>query len=133
MEAEIIGGNGVISGSYTPEDAKKFATQLNAGALPVPIKIVEQRSVGASLGAESVNKSLFAGAIGLVIVMLYMAFYYGRLGLVADFALIVYSILVLAIFKTGLFLIPPITLTLSGIAGFILSVGMAVDSNILIF
>ena len=133
VEAEIIGGNGVISGSYTPEDAKKFATQLNAGALPVPIKIVEQRSVGASLGAESVNKSLFAGAIGLVIVMLYMAFYYGRLGLVADFALIVYSILVLAIFKTGLFLIPPITLTLSGIAGFILSVGMAVDANILIF
>ena len=99
----------------------------------MPIKILEQRSIGPTLGRESVNKSIIAGLIGLGIVVLYMAVYYGILGLIADVALIIYTILVLAIFKTGLFILPPITLTLAGIAGFILSVGMAVDANILIF
>ncbi len=133
VQQEISGGNAVITGNYTTDSAKRFAVQLNAGALPVPIKIIEQRSIGATLGQESVNKSIIAGGIGLGIVMAYMLAYYGLLGLVADLALIIYSLFVLAIFKTGLFILPPVTLTLAGIAGFVLSIGMAVDANILIF
>lgn len=133
VQQEIIGGNAVITGQFTLDQAKTISTQLNAGALRVPVKIIDQHSIGPELGQESINKSLIAGVIGLSIVMIYMAIYYGAMGLVADLALIIYTILVLAIFKTGLFIIPPITLTLSGIAGFILSVGMAVDANILIF
>lgn len=132
VEQEIL-GNAVISGSFTPEQAKNLAIQLNAGALPVPIQILEQRSIGATLGQESVNRSIVAGIIGLLTVILYMLFYYGRLGLVACFALIIYTLVTLAIFRTGLFIIPPLTLTLAGIAGVILSIGMAVDANILIF
>lgn len=133
VNQEILGGNAVITGNFTPEEAKKISSQLNAGALPVPIKIIEQRLIGASLGQESVNKSIIAGAIGIVTVIIYMAFYYGLYGLIADLALIIYALFVLAIFKTGFFILPPITLTLAGIAGFILSIGMAVDANILIF
>lgn len=133
VEQEIVGGNAVISGQFTSEEAKNLAIQLNAGALPVPIKIIDQRSIGPSLGQESLHKSLIAGMIGLVIIILFMAFYYGLLGVLADLALVVYAILILAIFKTGLFILPPVTLTLAGVAGFILSVGMAVDANILIF
>lgn len=133
VNQEIIGGNAVISGNFNAQSAKQLAVQLNAGALPVPIKILEQRSIGASLGQESINKSIVAGAIGLLTVMIYMAVYYGSLGMIANLALIIYSIFVLAIFKTGLFILPPITLTLAGVAGFILSIGMAVDANILIF
>ena len=133
VKQEIIGGEAVITGQFTVNQVKTVSTQLNAGALKVPVKIIDQRSIGPELGQESINKSLIAGIIGLGVVMVYMAVFYGKLGLVADFALIVYTILVLAIFKTGLFILPPITLTLSGIAGFILSIGMAVDANILIF
>lgn len=133
VQQEIIGGNAVITGQFTTEEAKNLAIQLNAGALPVPIKILEQRSIGPTLGQESVNKSLVAGIIGLGVVAIYMGLYYGFLGLVADLALIIYTLLILAIFKTGLFILPPVTLTLAGIAGFILSIGMAVDANILIF
>ncbi len=133
VQQEILGGNAVITGQFSTDEAKNLAVQLNAGALPVPIKILEQRHIGPTLGEESVNKSLIAGIIGLGIVAIYMGVYYGLLGLVADLALIIYTILVLAIFKTGLFLLPPVTLTLAGIAGFILSIGMAVDANILIF
>lgn len=133
VNQEIIGGVAVITGQFSVEEAKGLAVQLNAGALPVPIKIVEQRVIGASLGQESVSKSLIAGLIGLITVACFMAFYYGRLGLIANLALLIYSLITLAIFKTGLFLFPPITLTLAGIAGFILSIGMAVDANILIF
>ena len=133
VQQEIIGGNAVITGQFSPEEAKNLSIQLNAGALPVPISILEERHIGPTLGEESVKKSLIAGIIGLVTVMIYMVVYYGFLGVVADVALIIYTILVLAIFRTGLFLIPPITLTLAGVAGFILSVGMAVDANILIF
>ncbi len=133
VQQEIIGGNAVITGSFTPEEAKEVTSQLNAGALPVPVKIIEQRSIGASLGWESIEKSLTAGAIGLATVMIFMVFYYGFWGLIADATLVLYSLIVLAVFKTGLFLLPPVTLTLAGIAGFILSVGMAVDANILIF
>ncbi len=134
VQQEIIGGNAVITGQFTPEEAKNLAVQLNAGALPVPITILEQRSVGPTLGLESINKSLAAGIIGLVIVGIFMIIYYGWLGLLADVALLIYTALILAIFRTGLF-IPQlqVTLTLAGIAGFILSIGMAVDANILIF
>lgn len=130
---EIIGGSAVITGQFTLEEAKNLAIELNAGALPVPIKLISQHFVGPTLGQESVNKSVVAGAIGLMVVALYMGAYYGILGLVADGALVIYTLLVLAIFKTGFFILPPITLTLAGIAGFILSIGMAVDANILIF
>ncbi len=130
---EINGGNAVITGQFTTNEAKNLAIELNAGALPVPIKLISQHFVGPTLGQESVNKSVVAGLIGLMVVALYMGAYYGILGLVADGALVIYTLLVLAIFKTGLFILPPITLTLAGIAGFILSIGMAVDANILIF
>lgn len=133
VQQEILGGSAVITGQFTTDEAKNLSIQLNAGALPVPIKILEQRSIGPTLGSESVQKSLVAGIIGLSIVAIYMALFYGLLGLIADVSLIIYTLLVLAIFKTGLFILPPITLTLAGIAGFILSVGMAVDANILIF
>lgn len=133
VQQEIDGGNAVITGQFTVDQAKQLAIQLNAGALPVPIKILEQRSIGPTLGLESVKKSIVAGAIGFGIIALYMGAYYGILGVMADMALIIYALIVLAIFKTGLFLIPPITLTSAGIAGFILSIGMAVDANILIF
>lgn len=133
VQQEILGGNAVITGNFTTSEAKDLAVQLNAGALPVPIKILEQRSIGPTLGQESIEKSLIAGAIGLSVVILYMAAYYGFLGIIADIALIIYALVVLAIFKTGLFIVPPVTLTLAGIAGFILSIGMAVDANILIF
>lgn len=124
----ITQGSAVISGQFTTDEAKQLAVQLNAGALPVPIKVIEQRNVGATLGAESVQKSLLAGAIGIVIVMIFMAAYYGWVGILADVALIIYTLLTFALFK-----LVPITLTLAGIAGFILSIGMAVDANILIF
>lgn len=133
VQTEILGGVGVISGGFTTEEAKNLSIQLNAGALPVPIKILEQRSIAATLGEESVNKSLIAAAVGLLTVMIYMIAFYGIYGLLADLALIIYTILVMVIFRTGLFVIPPITLTLAGIAGFILSIGMAVDANILTF
>lgn len=133
VQQEIVGGSAVITGQFTTQEAKDLSIQLNAGALPVPIKILEQRSIGPTLGQESINKSLVAGAIGLLVVMIYMAFYYGFLGLIANVALIIYALIVFAIFKTGLFILPPVTLTLAGIAGFILSIGMAVDANILIF
>lgn len=128
VEEPILDGNAVIRGSFTIEEAKKLAVQLNAGALPVSIKLIEQRNIGATLGAESVNKSLRAGMVGLGLVILFMVGYYGRLGILAAIALVIYGLLTLALYKTI-----PVTLTLPGIAGFILSVGMAVDSNILIF
>lgn len=133
VQQEIIGGNAVISGNFTTDEAKALSIQLNAGALPVPIEIVEQRVIGPSLGAESIKASIIAGAIGLATVIIYMAFYYGFWGIVANIALVIYTLFTVAIFSTGLFLIPPVTLTLPGIAGFILSIGMAVDANILIF
>ena len=133
VQQEIIGGSAVITGSFTAEQAKNLSIQLNAGALPVSIEILQQRLIGATLGRESIQKSLMAGVIGIALVMVYMVAYYGLYGLIADLALIIYTLLVLAVFRTGLFIMPPITLTLAGIAGFILSIGMAVDANILTF
>ncbi|OGV88603.1 protein-export membrane protein SecD [Microgenomates group bacterium RBG_19FT_COMBO_39_10] len=128
VREKITTGKAVISGEFTTEEAKLLATQLNAGALPIPIKIVEQRNVGATLGAESVKKSVQAGLIGLLMVILFMAAYYGRLGILANVGLIIYGLITLMFYK-----LIPVTLTLPGIAGFILSVGMAVDANILVF
>ncbi|MBI5840880.1 MAG: protein translocase subunit SecD [Chloroflexi bacterium] len=124
----ITDGQGMISGSFTQESANTLAVQLRSGALPIPIKVVESRTVGPTLGAESVRKSVLAGIIGLSVVVLFMAFYYRLPGIVADLALISYAIFSLMLFK-----LIPVVLTLPGIAGFILSVGMAVDANVLIF
>lgn len=127
----IIGGRAQISGGengFEYEEAKKMVDLLNAGALPVPAKIIEENTVGPTLGADSIDKSKKAGLIGLGLVMLFMIAYYRLPGLIADIALICYSLMLFALFKTI-----PVTLTLAGIAGFILSIGMAVDANILIF
>ncbi len=123
-----IRDNGQITGNFTTESAKQLATQLNAGALPVPLTILQQNTIGATLGLDSLRKSLFAGFLGFMVIVVFMSVLYGRLGLIANLALILYTLFVLAIFK-----LIPVTLTLSGIAGFILSIGMAVDANILIF
>jgi preprotein translocase subunit SecD len=128
IKGQISGGNGVIEGSFTRDEANQLAIQLRYGALPVPVEVAESRSVGPTLGAESVRKSLIAGLIGLTAVMIFMALYYRVPGLIADVALICYAVLTLAIFE-----LIPVVLTLPGIAGFILSIGMAVDANILIF
>jgi preprotein translocase subunit SecD len=128
VQEEITSGQAVITGEFSLDEAKKLSIQLNAGALPAPIKIIEQRNIGATLGSESVRKSLQAGLIGLLMVIGFMAAYYGYLGVLADISLVIYGLLTLALYK-----LIPVTLTLPGVAGFILSVGMAVDSNILIF
>ncbi|NIT04512.1 SecD/SecF family protein translocase subunit, partial [Candidatus Saccharibacteria bacterium] len=128
VQEKITGGNAVITGQFTLQEAKRIVAQLNAGALPTPIKILERRQVGATLGEETVKKSVVAGLVGLGLVVFFMIGNYGKLGILAAGALTVYGIITLAIYK-----LLPVTLTLSGIAGFILSVGMAVDANILIF
>lgn len=128
VQEKISGGSAQISGDFSLQEAKNLSIQLNAGALPAPVFLVEQRTVGATLGAESVEKSVMAGAIGLAMVMVFMVLNYGKLGLVANAALLIFGVLTLALYK-----LIPVVLTLPGIAGFLLSVGMAVDSNILIF
>lgn len=128
VEAAISTGTAVITGDFTLDEAKRLAAQLNGGALPVPVKVLEQRTVGPTLGQESVSKSVFAGAIGLALVILFMIFYYGRLGFLASIALIIYGVVTLALYK-----LIPVVLTLPGLTGFVLSIGMAVDANILIF
>ena len=124
----ITDGRAVITGQFTVPDAKELVTRLNAGALPVPIKLISQQNVGATLGLQSVQKSIAAGLIGFAIIALFMIIYYRLPGLLAVIALAIYTFLALAIFK-----LLGVTLTLAGIAGFILSIGMAVDANILIF
>lgn len=128
VQVEITNGQAVITGKYTFKEAKDIADRLNQGALPVPLTLVGQQSVEATLGADSLRSILIAGAIGLGAVVIFMLIFYRFLGLVASLALLIYTGLMITIFKfTG------ITLTLSGIAGFVLSIGMAVDANILIF
>ncbi len=124
----IYGGKAQITGKFTQEEAQRMVNLLNAGALPVPAKVVEENTVGPTLGADSIAKSQKAGIIGLSAVMIFMILFYHVPGLIADIALIIYSLILFALFKTI-----PVTLTLAGIAGFILSIGMAVDANILIF
>lgn len=128
VQETISGGKAQITGNFTQEEVNTLAQRLNAGALPVPIKLINQETIGPALGEKSLRASLFAGLIGLAAVMLFMIFWYRLPGLIATIALLIYTSFVLAVFK--LF---SVTLTLAGIAGFILSIGMAVDANILIF
>src|SRR5437868_3691985 len=123
-----ITGPGVITGQFTNEEAQRTATVLRYGALPIALKIASQQTIGPTLGQDSLNKSQVAGAIGIGIVMLFMLLYYRLPGLLADLALLLYTALTFAIFK-----LVGVTLTLAGIAGFILSIGMAVDANVLVF
>jgi preprotein translocase subunit SecD len=124
----ITGGSGLIEGGFTAEDAKKLAIQLKAGQLPVPLEMVENRTVGPTLGQEAVEKSFMAGMAGMLVVVIFMLWFYRVPGAMANVSLIFYSSLNMAVFK-----LIPVTLTVPGIAGFILSIGMAVDANILIF
>ncbi|MBI2263546.1 protein translocase subunit SecD, partial [Candidatus Berkelbacteria bacterium] len=128
VQSAISDGNAVITGNFNIKEAKDLALQLNSGALPMPIKIAEQRRIGPTLGQESVKRSLVAGLVGILLVGLFMILYYRLPGLLATLALLFYGLFVLALFK-----LIPVTLTLAGVAGFILSIGMAVDANILIF
>jgi preprotein translocase subunit SecD len=128
IKTAITDGVGSISGNFTNETANELAIQLRYGSLPIPLKVVESRTIGPSLGEDSLQKSLVAGLIGLGIVMIFMVAYYRLPGLIADVALLIYVVIALSLFK-----IIPVTLTLPGIAGFVLSIGVAVDANILIF
>jgi len=128
VQTPIVDGRAVISGGFTTVEAKQLVVNLNAGALPVGLIPVAQTQVGATLGEESVRASVKAGLVGLGAVALFMVLVYRKLGLIADVALIIYGLITLAIYK-----LVPITLSLPGIAGFLLSIGMATDANILIF
>src|SRR3989338_1983400 len=127
VRSAITGGEGQIEGRFTAEEAQDLAVQLNAGALPTPVKIIQERSVGATLGQDSIDKSLHAGLYGILFVIIFMILFYRLPGLIAGFALLLYTLVTIAIFEQT------VTLTLAGVAGFILSIGMAVDANILIF
>lgn len=169
IQNAIPDGIAIISGNFSVQEARALATRLNSGALPVPIKLISQQTVGATLGKESIQKSVLAGVVGLVMIALFMLMYYRFPGLLAIGALLIYALISLAIFKIGISIVAvllvglffflgltvsswfgilslvsyialmlingvqPVTLTLAGIAGFILSIGMAVDANILIF
>ena len=128
VQQPILGGNAVITGSFTTQQANDLAIQLNAGALPVSLSVLQQQAIGATLGQTSLQASLTAGILGFLVIIIFMITLYGRLGVIASAALVIYSLLVLSLFR-----LIPVTLTLAGIAGFILSVGIAVDANILIF
>ncbi|MDD3102446.1 MAG: protein translocase subunit SecD [Patescibacteria group bacterium] len=124
----ITSGKAVITGKFDMKEAKELATRLSAGALPVPITLISQQNIGPSLGKLSVQNSLLAGLLGLLMVMLFMTIFYRGRGLLASIILIIYALINLALFK-----LIPVTLTLAGVAGFILSIGMAVDAQVLIF
>lgn len=128
VQQKISGGNAVITGRFTIQEAQKLVERFNAGALPAPITLINQQTISPNLGSDSLKKVIFAGAIGTFLVMLFMIFYYRTLGIFASLSLLIYITLTLAVFK-----LVPITLTLAGLAGFILTIGMAVDANILIF
>ncbi len=123
----VIEKNGVITG-LTLEEARLLAIQLNSGSLDVPLEIIQEQDVDATLGSDSIRRSLIAGVIGLLMVILFMILYYRISGFVAVLALIIYGVVLLMIFK-----LVPVTLTLPGVAALILSIGMAVDANVLIF
>lgn len=128
VNTPITDGRAVISGNFNRDEAKNLALQLNAGALPVPVKVVEKQTIGATLGQQSIYASIRAGVIGLGIVAFFMLAKYGWLGLIADVALLLYGLITFSLYR-----FIPVTLTLPGVAGFFLSVGMATDANILIF
>ena len=124
----IAGGRAVITGNFTLESARDLAIQIKGGSLPFPVEVVENRTVGATLGQDSIRRSIYASIAGLVLVLIFMVVYYRLPGIIADAALAVYTLLTLACYS-----LIGVTLTLPGIAGFILSIGMAVDANVLIF
>ena len=128
VQSEITGGNAQITGSFTSDEAKLLVKRLNAGALPVSIKLISQQNIAAQLGSVSLAKSLKAGLYGFLAVVIFMILLYRFSGVLASLALLVYAIIVLAIFKSI-----PVTLTLSGIAGFVMTIGIAVDANVLVF
>ncbi|MBN2197999.1 protein translocase subunit SecD [Candidatus Wolfebacteria bacterium] len=127
VQEKIAGGQAQISGSFSIDEAKQVVQRFNAGALPAPISLLSQQTIGASLGQESLQKAIYSGLLGTLAIIIFMLIYYRKFGIFASLALVIYVILTAAVFKLG------ITMTLSGIAGFILSIGMAVDANILIF
>ncbi|MEQ8468675.1 protein translocase subunit SecD [Coleofasciculus sp. E1-EBD-02] len=127
-ETGISGGSAVITGNFDVQRASDLAAQLKGGSLPLPVEIVENRTVGATLGRDSIQSSVYAAIGGLILVLVFMGIYYRLPGLIADVALSIYALLTLAAFA-----LIGVTLTLPGIAGFILSIGMAVDANVLIF
>lgn len=124
----ISDGKAVISGKFDTQTAKALSIQLNAGSLKLPISLIQQSEITATLGKESIDKGIFAGIVGLALVFIFMIGNYGWLGFIADIGLIIYGLITLTLYR-----LIPITLTFPGIVGFILSIGMAVDSNILIF
>jgi len=128
VQEEIKTGEAVITGTFTLQEAKDLTMRLNSGALPVPIKLISQQNIGPTLGKISIQKSIIAGTIGILLVTLYMVFFYKVPGLISSFTLFIYASIVFALFK-----LIPITLTLAGVAGFILSIGIAVDASILVF
>ena len=128
VQEAITGGKAQITGNFTIQEAKELARNLNAGALPVPIKLISEQTVGPTLGKISLEKSLQAGIFGFFAILLFLIIFYRLPGILASLALLIYVLLILALFK-----VIPVTLTLAGIGGFILSIGMAVDANILIF
>ena len=127
VNERISGGSAVITGMGV-KDAENLVNLLNAGALPAPVKIVSQSTIGATLGSEFLKRAILAGALGTILIILFLIFYYRSLGVLASTALLIYIILALAFFK-----VVSMTMSLAGIAGFILSIGMAVDANVLIF
>ncbi|NTU74991.1 MAG: protein translocase subunit SecD [Anaerolineaceae bacterium] len=128
IESAITGGDGLITGNFTTEEANNLSVTLRYGSLPIALEVAESRVIGPTLGQDSLNKSLLAGAIGFIIVFLFMAIYYRIPGLVADVSIIIYALVTFALYK-----LIPVTLTLPGIAGFLLSTGSALDANILFF
>lgn len=128
VQSEITQGRAVISGGFTVEEARELVGRLNAGALPVPVELIGQQTIGPTLGQRSINQSAVAGVLSVIAVMVWMIVFYRLPGVVASLALIIYVILLLAIVE-----VLSVTLTLAGMAGIILSIGMAVDANVLIF
>jgi protein-export membrane protein SecD len=128
VQQKIVGGKAQITGKFTLDEAKELARNLSAGALPVPIKLISQQTVGPTLGEMSLQKSLRAGMFGFLAVLLFLIFFYRVPGVLACLSLLIYVAIILSLFK-----LIPVTLTLAGIGGFILSIGMAVDANVLIF
>ncbi len=128
VQEKISGGQAVITGKFTINEARTLVERFNAGALPAPITLISQQTVSPTLGADSLKKGIIAGIIGTLLVMVFMIVYYGMFGVFAALALFIYIFLTLGVFK-----IIPITLSLAGLAGFIMTIGMAVDANILIF
>lgn len=128
VQSEISDGSAVITGSKDITEAQTLAKRLNEGMLPVPTKLIAQQNIGATLGKDSLKQSMVGGLIGLFLVMVFMLIFYRLPGLIATTALVIYAIITLALYK-----LIPVTLTLAGIAGFVLSIGMAIDANVLIF